>query len=85
MIRIQFSLTTNNLVKTPPHNPKDKRWLQWRADILTEFLARLYQQVKAVNPNLIVSVAPNIYDWAFKEYLQDSVTWFSNSKFKNLG
>jgi uncharacterized lipoprotein YddW (UPF0748 family) len=61
--------------KNPPNNPQDRQWLQWRADILTEFLARLYQQVKAINPHLIVSVAPNIYDWAFKEYLQDSVTW----------
>ncbi len=59
----------------PPPNPLDKQWLQWRADILTEFLAQLHQQVKAVNPNLIVSVAPNIYDWGFKEYLQDSLTW----------
>ncbi len=59
----------------PPQNPKDWQWLQWRANILTDFLARLYQEVKAVNPNLLVSMAPNIYDWAFKEYLQDSPTW----------
>ncbi|WP_341526404.1 family 10 glycosylhydrolase [Nostoc sp. UHCC 0302] len=61
--------------KNPPQNPKDLQWLKWRADILTEFLARLYREVKAVNPNLLVSIAPNIYDWAFKEYLQDSPTW----------
>ncbi|BAY07189.1 glycoside hydrolase family 10 protein [Calothrix sp. NIES-2098] len=59
----------------PPQNPQDRQWLQWRADILTEFLARLYNEVKAVNPNLIVSMSPNIYDWGFKEYLQDSATW----------
>ncbi len=61
--------------KNPPKNPKDRQWLQWRADILTDFLARLYGEVKAVNPNLLVSMAPNIYDWAFKEYLQDSPAW----------
>ncbi|AFY46907.1 hypothetical protein Nos7524_1013 [Nostoc sp. PCC 7524] len=61
----------------PPLNPKDRQWLKWRADILTEFWARLYQQVKAVNPNLLVSVAPNIHDWAFQEYLQDSPTWLN--------
>ena len=61
--------------KNPPENPKDKQWLQWRADILTEFLARLYKEVKAVNANLVVSMAPNIHDWAFKEYLQDSPAW----------
>lgn len=61
--------------KKPPQNPKDRQWLQWRADILTDFLARLYREVKAVNNNLLVSMAPNIHDWALKEYLQDSQTW----------
>ncbi|MDZ7993694.1 MAG: glycoside hydrolase family 10 protein [Nostoc sp. EfeVER01] len=61
--------------RNPPQNPKDRQWLQWRADILSEFLARLYQEVKAVNPNLLIAIAPNIYDWAFQEYLQDSPTW----------
>ncbi|MEH2462389.1 glycoside hydrolase family 10 protein [Nostoc sp.] len=61
--------------RNPPQNPKDRQWLQWRANILTEFLARLYREVKAVNPNLLVAIAPNIYDWAFQEYLQDSPTW----------
>jgi uncharacterized lipoprotein YddW (UPF0748 family) len=61
--------------QNPPQNTKDRQWLQWRADILTEFLARLYREVKAVNPHLLVSLAPNIHDWALKEYLQDSPTW----------
>ncbi len=61
--------------KNPPQNSKDGQWLQWRANILTDFLARLYQEVKAVNNNLLVSMAPNIHDWALKEYLQDSQTW----------
>lgn len=61
--------------QNPPQNPKHPQWLQWRADILTEFLARLYQEVKAINPDLLVSMAPNIYDWGFKEYLQDSQAW----------
>ncbi|WGV25494.1 glycoside hydrolase family 10 protein [Halotia branconii] len=59
----------------PPQNPKDRQWLQWRADILTDFLARLHAEVKAVNPNLLISMAPNIHDWAFQEYLQDSPRW----------
>ncbi len=61
--------------ENPPQNPKNKHWLQWRADILTEFLANIYQQIKAINPLLLVSMAPNIYDWTFKEYLQDTPTW----------
>ncbi len=61
--------------RNPPQNPKDRQWLQWRADILTDFLARLYQEVKAINPDLLVSMAPSIYDWGLKEYLQDSQAW----------
>ncbi|NWF57850.1 MAG: family 10 glycosylhydrolase [Fischerella sp.] len=61
--------------ENPPQNPKNPQWLQWRADILTEFLARLYQSVKAVNPNLMVSMAPNLPDWGYQEYLQDSRNW----------
>ncbi|MGM3305207.1 glycoside hydrolase family 10 protein [Anabaena sp. WFMT] len=61
--------------KNPPRNHKDKHWLQWRANILTDVLALLYQEVKAINPDLLVSMAPNIYDWGLQEYLQDSPTW----------
>ncbi len=64
-----------NFNQNPPNNPKDKQWLQWRADILTDFLEQLYNKVKGVNPKILVSVAPNIYDWALKEYLQDSPAW----------
>jgi uncharacterized lipoprotein YddW (UPF0748 family) len=63
--------------KYPPQNHKDKHWLQWRANILTDVLALLYQEVKAVNPDLLVSMAPNIYDWGFREYLQDTPTWLN--------
>lgn len=59
----------------PPQNPKEPQWLQWRADLLSDFWTRLYQAVKAVNPELLVSVAPNIYDWGLKEYLQDYPAW----------
>jgi uncharacterized lipoprotein YddW (UPF0748 family) len=61
--------------KNPPQNSKDPQWLKWRADILTEFLARVYQSVKAVNPNLLISMTPNLPDWGYQEYLQDSRTW----------
>ncbi|MGL5080987.1 MAG: glycoside hydrolase family 10 protein [Microcoleaceae cyanobacterium] len=59
----------------PPLNHKDSQWLQWRADILTEFLARIYQEVKAIKPNLLISMAPSIYSWGLNEYLQDYMTW----------
>ena len=57
----------------PRHN--DKRWMQWRADLLTEFLAQLYQQVKTVKPNVLVSLSPGVYPFCFDNLLQDSVAW----------
>lgn len=59
----------------PPLNTKDKVWLQWRADLLTDFLVNLYQKVKAINSNLIVSIAPHPFKFGFQEYLQDCPTW----------
>ncbi|MGK7920190.1 MAG: glycoside hydrolase family 10 protein [Trichodesmium sp.] len=59
----------------PPKNHKHHKWLQWRANILTNFLTRLYREVKAVKPDLLVSMAPSFYKWSFKEYLQDYPTW----------
>lgn len=61
----------------PPSNCQDSQWLQWRADLLTEFLSQLYQQIKGINPNLLVSLSPNIYPWCLNEYLQDSQTWLN--------
>ena len=61
--------------QNPPQNAKDAQWLQWRADILTDFLTRLYQELIAINPNLIISMAPSVYPWGFQEYLQDAQAW----------
>jgi uncharacterized lipoprotein YddW (UPF0748 family) len=61
--------------ENPPQNSKDRHWLKWRADILSDFLARLYREVKAINPNLIVSMSPSPFPFGFNEYLQDFSTW----------
>ncbi|MBD3287463.1 family 10 glycosylhydrolase, partial [candidate division KSB1 bacterium] len=36
----------------PPLNYADPGWIRWRADKLTEFVGRLYHEVKSVNPYL---------------------------------
>jgi uncharacterized lipoprotein YddW (UPF0748 family) len=61
--------------ENPPADRKDRNWLQWRADILTDFIARLYQEVKAINSDLIVSMSPSIYPFGFNEFLQDFPAW----------
>lgn len=59
----------------PPRDYKDAAWVKWRADILTDWFADLRRQVKAVDPNLVISSSPSYYDWSLTEYLQDSYTW----------
>ncbi|WP_019504079.1 glycoside hydrolase family 10 protein [Pleurocapsa sp. PCC 7319] len=61
--------------KTPPSNPKNQQWIQWRANLLTDFLARVYQEVKAINPQAIISLSPAVYPFCLTNLLQDSKTW----------
>lgn len=77
-------------VNPPPAPPSDKKsiqdenslwnqWVQWRADILTEFLVRLHQVVKEVGQqkqkNLVMAIAPNPYPFCLFHYLQDTKAW----------
>ncbi len=59
----------------PPRYSKDSAWVQWRADLLTDFMRRIYEEVKAVKKDVIISMAPSIYPWSKEEYLQDWTAW----------
>ncbi|MGK7936622.1 MAG: glycoside hydrolase family 10 protein [Xenococcaceae cyanobacterium] len=61
----------------PPQDPQNKRWVQWRADILTDFLAQVYTQVKAVKPKLIISLSPAVYPFCLNNLLQDTKAWLT--------
>ena len=67
--------------KNPPEDFKDSGWVNWRAGKLNQFMKRIYKEVKSINPNLIVSMAPSIYPWSKEEYLQDWPEWL---KTKNV-
>lgn len=58
-----------------PKDPKEPRWLAWRAERLTEYLQELRAEVKAVRPGLIFSMAPGAPSWAYTEYLQQQERW----------
>ncbi len=62
----------------PPKNYNDSAWVQWRADLLTTFLGKLYNEVKAIKPKMLVTMAPSIYPWSKEEYLQDWPNWVQN-------
>ncbi|MEA5599572.1 WG repeat-containing protein [Nostoc sp. UHCC 0252] len=59
----------------PPVNSKDPQWLQWRADILSNFLTRVYREIISINPESIISLSPSVYPWSHENYLQDSKAW----------
>ncbi len=61
--------------KPPPQNSQNRCWIQWRANLLTDFLARLYRQVKTIKPYVLVSLSPAVYPFCLNNLLQDSVAW----------
>ncbi|MEM8718665.1 MAG: family 10 glycosylhydrolase [Cyanobacteria bacterium P01_G01_bin.39] len=61
--------------QNPPDNCHNRQWIQWRADRLTHFLARMYQEVKSIKPQAIVSLSPAVYPFCLNNLLQDSKAW----------
>lgn len=59
----------------PPTDPRDPEWVQWRADKVTDFAKQFYAELKAVRPNLIVSISPAIWDWSLDNYACDWKRW----------
>jgi uncharacterized lipoprotein YddW (UPF0748 family) len=57
-----------------PQDTKDAAWVKWRADKLTDWLARLRQTVKA-RKNIVFAMSPSPFPFGNTEYLQDSPTW----------
>ncbi|MBP7460885.1 MAG: family 10 glycosylhydrolase [Candidatus Delongbacteria bacterium] len=64
--------------QNPPADPRDYRFMRWKASHLNKFARRMYHSVKAADNHLVVSLAPNIYSWGYLEYLQDSKTWLDS-------
>jgi uncharacterized lipoprotein YddW (UPF0748 family) len=62
-----------------PTGAKDGKWMQFRADILTQFLKDLCVQVRQIGldkgKTLLISMAPHPRDFGFREYLQDTPKW----------
>ncbi|MEL6494047.1 MAG: family 10 glycosylhydrolase [Cyanobacteria bacterium J06623_7] len=61
--------------RQPPPNHRNREWIQWRADILTQFLARMYRQVKKLNSQALVSLSPAVYPFCLDNLLQDTPAW----------
>ncbi len=61
--------------KNPPANYLDAQWRRWRANKMTDFMQRVFQAVKTVKPDCLVSLSPNPQYFAYSAYLQDWQTW----------
>ncbi|BAZ02241.1 hypothetical protein NIES37_62520 [Tolypothrix tenuis PCC 7101] len=61
--------------KSPPKNPFNPEWMRWRSEKLTDFMAAIYQSVKAVKPYVKISLSPNSQAFAYKYYLQNWEDW----------
>lgn len=59
----------------PPTNEQDPAWKEWRADKLSDFGERVFDNVKAVDEDLIVSWSPSPFSFGYDEYLQDYPEW----------
>lgn len=53
----------------------DEEWINWRAQLLNDFMGRIHQSIKGLDPNCQISVSPSIYPWSKEQYLQDWPTW----------
>lgn len=61
----------------PPTQAQNQAWVQWRSDILSEFGQRVYNEVKALDPNCLVTWSPSPYSFSFFNYCQDWPDWVS--------
>jgi uncharacterized lipoprotein YddW (UPF0748 family) len=61
--------------RVPPVNHKDPAWVQWRADQLNVYMARIHRETKARKPAMAVSMAPSVWPWVREEFLQDWPPW----------
>ncbi|MEM9542869.1 MAG: family 10 glycosylhydrolase [Cyanobacteria bacterium P01_E01_bin.42] len=61
--------------KLPPQDSHDARWMGWRANKITELMTEIYQEVKAVKPDCLISLSPNSQSYAYTHYLQNWQVW----------
>lgn len=59
----------------PPNNGKDAKWVQFRADLLTQYLKTINAKVEATKPSCIVSMSPAPFPFGRDNLMQDSDTW----------
>ena len=73
--RYTLNLYRQETKKEAPADVNNPEWVRWRANKITAFMARLSKAVKQRKPNVIFSVSPNYHDFAYRQQLQDWLSW----------
>ncbi|NJR39761.1 MAG: family 10 glycosylhydrolase [Leptolyngbyaceae cyanobacterium CSU_1_4] len=73
--RYTVALYTKETKKAPPADALDPAWVKWRADKITAFMVSLHKAVNAQKPQVVFSISPNYYDFAYRLHLQDWLAW----------
>jgi uncharacterized lipoprotein YddW (UPF0748 family) len=73
--RYTLNLYRQEMKKEAPADVNDPEWVKWRANKISAFMAKLSKTVKQKKPNLVFSVSPNYYEFAYKQQLQDWLSW----------
>ena len=73
--RYTLNLYRQETKKEAPADVNNPDWVRWRANKITAFMARLSKAVKQRKPNVIFSVSPNYHDFAYRQQLQDWLSW----------
>jgi uncharacterized lipoprotein YddW (UPF0748 family) len=61
--------------QAPPIDPADPEWVKWRADRLTDLMGQIVRSVKQTKPNAVISLSPNLPEFAYRTSLQDWPEW----------
>ena len=70
--------------QSPPRDIYDDAWTRWRADKITDMVARTFEVLKARQPQAILSVSPNPQEFAYRHFLQDWDTWVNRGYAEEL-
>ncbi|HIK11477.1 MAG TPA: family 10 glycosylhydrolase [Oscillatoriaceae cyanobacterium M33_DOE_052] len=70
--------------KNPPYDPRDEEWMFWRSQKINAFMQKIFTSVKAINPECLISLSPNSYEFSYNKYLQDWLTWVNRGWVEEL-
>ena len=73
-----ISLFKSKFNTDPPIDYKEQSWIRWRSNKLSKYGKKIYQKVKAIRSEIMVSWAPSIYPWSEQEYLQSWPDWIND-------